>query len=193
MPLHGKSRGCETLTGHGTRAAKLSSQPFFTSCTVEMNNTFPEFSIARPCVVPFTVSDFVYNPRCHSQAFLNHLGYLFSIYIECMRFFYSTAFIFLSEQWINIAAGITISSILFFLVKLIFFEDPDEPLTPLESEIMQHIHANASTGCTTLMLYEYLDYLDGLSIDTLTKTLKNLKRRQMLLPVQATLWVAAGK
>jgi hypothetical protein len=141
------------------------------------------------------MTDFVYDPRCHSQLLLADLARVFTGYMDCMMLFYSMAFGFLNEQWDAILGGLVVGTAAFGVIKLVFLQEPDEPLTSIESDIVHYIHANASTGSTARMLYHYLNQNaenDPIDMDAVDKALKNLKRRKMLLPVQATLWLAAG-
>ena len=165
-----------------------------------MNNTYtlfkiPQMSIAPLCTVPFSVTDLVYNPACYYDAFNAHLADFLRLYnafnLALLKAIINTA----DNYTLPVIYGVTLGFIVVGILKILYLEDTDEPLSPLESEITQYIHANASTGCTVRMLYECLDgfYEDGrVEIKEINKALQKLKKRGIVLPVPSTLWVVSG-
>jgi len=102
---------------------------------------------------------------------------------------------FLEAYWIAILYAVVTVGLIFGFNKMLGLIDADEPLTQLEAEITHYIHVNASTGCTARMLYEYLESLDEThraDMNNINKVLQNLKKKGVILPVQATLWVVSG-
>jgi len=144
----------------------------------------------------FSLTDFIYNPIYYTAcaSFFAAAKDVLSIYIKLNVLFFQ-------KYWIPISYGILLGTMLFGFAKLLSLEDVDVPLTLLESEIVQYIHVNSSTGCTARMVLEYLEETWDVNADTRTKTiqlsevqsaLQSIQKRGMLLPVQTTLWVVSG-
>ena len=101
---------------------------------------------------------------------------------------------FVEIAWFPVLYGIVLGSVVYGLWRAFQLNDSEEPLTHLEAEITQYIHANASTGCTVRMIYEYLDrvYEKEVRMNEIHKALQTLRVRGVLLPVSTTLWVVSG-
>lgn len=162
-----------------------------------MNTTiFPEMSVTPLCFAPFSLTDFVQNPKCYTDTLLSNMSHWLSLYIHLNLAFTQVLFGLVAEYWLPIVYVTTCGAITFGIVKVILLQEDEDPLTPLESEIMQYIYSNASTGFTSRMLHEHLYgfYEDrDIRVEDVVTALQNLKRRGMVLPVQATLWVTTGK
>jgi hypothetical protein len=160
-----------------------------------MNTTFPEMSVSRLCVLPFSITDFLYNPRCYSDSVLGNMQNLMNLYVKAGQVFLQIMRRFLHEHPYFIVYCIFLAAIIFAIFRTLCTYDLDEALTPLQAEIMHFIHMNASTGCTARMLYEHLEDFEGgpVEIDIVLKQLEVLRQRRFVLPVNATLWIVSGK
>ena len=162
-----------------------------------MNTTiFPDMSVAPLCFVPFSVTDFVYNPTCYTKPFISNLSHWLDMYIRLNLAVTQALFGLVAQYWLPILYASTCGAITIGIVKILLLQDEEDPLNALESEITQYIYSNASTGCTARMLHEHLYgfYEDReIRMEDVTKSLETLKRRGLVLPVQATLWVTTGK
>lgn len=163
-----------------------------------MNTTFSSYTmdVAPLCIAPFSVSDFIHNPTCYTEPLLENLSDLLKIYIRLNRLATQQLFGLIAEYWLPALYVATFCFVVFGIVKIILLEDNEEPLTLLESEIVQSIYSNASTGCTARMLHEHLyGFYENrnLEMHEISKALQTLRRRGMVIPVQATLWLTTGK
>jgi len=162
-----------------------------------MNNTiFPDTSVAPLCFAPFSVTDFVYNPTCYTDTLAANLNHWLSMYIQLNLFVTQKLFGLVAQYWLPGLYLMGCGALGVGIVKVLFLEDSDEALTPLEAEITQYLYTNASTGCTPRMLLEHLYgfYEDSdVKMEDVTKALQTLKQRGLALPVQATLWITTGK
>ena len=153
-------------------------------------------------VGPFSLTDFIYNPIYYTAC-----ASFFAAAKDVMSIYMKLNVLFFQKYWIPISYGILLGTMLFGFAKLLSLEDVDVPLTLLESEIIQYIHVNSSTGCTARMVLEYLEETWDANADTHAHThantkkiqlsevqsaLQSIQRRGMLLPVQTTLWVVSG-
>ena len=139
--------------------------------------------------------DVVYNPTCYTQPLLNTLSEWLNIYLRLNLLVTQKLFGLAAQYWL-VALYLMASGTIGIGIANILLQDSAEALTPLESEITQYIYSNASTGCTARMLYEHLyGFYDDrdIQMEDVTKALATLKRRGLVLPVQATLWVTTGK
>lgn len=153
-------------------------------------------SVTPLCFAPFSVTDFVYNPTCYTQPLVSTLSEWLDMYIRLNVLVTQQLFELVAQYWLPALYLMASGSIGVGIVKLLMLQDPEDALTPLESEIIQYIYGNASTGCTARMLYEHLyGFYDDrdIQMEDVMKALETLKRRGMVLPVQATLWVTTGK
>lgn len=167
-----------------------------------MNTTYyiPYSMVPEMNVGSFSLTDFIYNPIYYTAcaSFFAAAKDVLSIYVKLNVLFFQ-------KYWIPISYGILLGTMLFGFAKLLSLEDVDVPLTLLESEIIQYIHVNSSTGCTARMVLEYLEETWDANADThahantkkiqlseVQSALQSIQRRGMLLPVQTTLWVVSG-
>lgn len=165
-----------------------------------MNNTYtlfkiPQMSIAPLCVAPFSMTDLMYNPACYYDMFRAHFAELLRLYDAFNLALFKAIVSVVESYFFPVLYGVTFTFIIIGIAKILCLDDTDEPLSPLESEITQYIHANASTGCTVRMLYECLDGFyddERVEIKEINKALQKLKKRGIVLPVPSTLWVVSG-
>ena len=162
-----------------------------------MNTTMFTYTVVTPlCFAPFSFSDLLNNPTCYTQPLLDQANELLRIYVKLNIMATEILFGLVAEYWLTAIYITTLGSILFGIGKLMLLENVEDPLTPLESEIVQCIYAHASIGCTARMLYERLEgfYEDrDIEMEEITRALQNLRQRGTVIPVQATLWLAGGK
>lgn len=158
------------------------------------STTFYETTLTPMCSLPFSMVDFMYNPRCYSETILEALEWAFRMYISFNLVFFDLIIEFVEIAWFPVLYGIVLGSVVYGLWRVFQLNDSEEPLTHLEAEITQYIHANASTGCTVRMIYEYLDrvYEKEVRMNEIHRALQTLRVRGVLLPVSTTLWVVSG-
>lgn len=163
-----------------------------------MNTTyrmFEEMNIAPLCFVPFSLTDMVYNPGCYTQPLLEGLTGFLQLCAKVNLLVVHSLLGLIEKFWFPVSYGLIVGGIAYWLLHYLF-EETDEPLTHLQSEIAQYIQMNASTGCTARMICEHLiDYYDGspVHIEEVQRALQHLKKRGIILSTQATLWVVSGK
>ena len=160
------------------------------------SNMFTYTILTPLCFAPFSFSDLLNNPTCYTQPLLDNASELLRMYVKLNIMVTEVLFGLIGDYWLPAIYITALGSIFFCIANFMFLETVEEPLTPLESEVVQCIYAHASTGCTTRMLYEYLQgfYEDhDPSTEEITRTLQNLRRRGLVIPVQGTLWLTAGK
>ena len=156
---------------------------------------FYKMSIAPMCAVPFSLTDFIYNHHCYTDTIMAMTREAIQLYIKINLMGLKMVLSLLENTWIPVLYTLTIGFILYGVFVALTFDFGDEPLTALEAEITQYIHANASTGSTVRMLYEHLErnYEDkDVDLEDVNKALQHLKKRGALLPVPTTLWVVSG-
>jgi len=155
----------------------------------------PEMSISPVCTMPFSVTDFVYNTRCYSNAFTATLNPLFEGYVRIHVLFLKMCGVFFEAHSIALVYGVVLGFILFGVIKAVFLDVEEVPLTPLEAEITQYIHTNASTGCTAKMIYKHIDQCyeeHPMKMEAVNTALQTLKKRGTILSVPTTVWVVSG-
>lgn len=153
-------------------------------------------NVAPLCFAPFSVADMVYNPSCYTQPILDSLKGFIILYAKSNLMLVHALLSVIEKFWLPVTYGVGLGLITYWLVLALFFDDTDEPLTGLQSEIAQYIQMNASTGSTTRMICEHLiDYYDGypVGMEDIQRALKQLKKKGIILSTQATLWVVSGK
>ena len=159
-----------------------------------MNTTFREMSIAPLCIVPFSITELVYSSNCYKDAVITTLNTAFRLYVKFNLMCFVAIVSFVKALWFPVLGGIILGSIVYGIVKFIELHDTYVPVTPLDTDITQYIHANASTGCTARMIYEHFrnTYDRELEFDDIVRSLQTLKKRGTLLPVSTTLWIVSG-
>jgi hypothetical protein len=160
-----------------------------------MNTTmFHEMSIAPLCIMPFSITDLLYSPNCYKDAIIMTLKTALRLYVKFNLACFVGLVSFVKAVWFPVLCGIILGSIVYGIVKCIELHDTYIPVTPLDVDITQYIHANASTGCTAWMIYEHFrdNYDRNLEFDDVTESLQNLKNRGTLLSVSTTLWIVSG-
>jgi hypothetical protein len=156
---------------------------------------FPEMSIAPLCIAPFSITDMVYNPSCYTDQVLEGVKGALRMYVWFNLLFFQILAAVIKKFWVPVACGTAFAFTSYCLVKWVLSEGAEEPLSELETEIIRCIHLNATTGCTTQMLYEYMN--DGfadkpVSLAEVKATLLQLKTKGYVLSTQATLWLVSG-
>jgi hypothetical protein len=157
---------------------------------------FSEMSVSPLCFAPFSITDFVYNPVCYTQPLVNNLSEWLAIYLRLNLLVTQKLFTLIAEYWHPALYVGALSAIIMAMLNVLLIQENEEPLTLLESEIAQCIYSNASTGCTARMLHERLyGFYENreVEMEEITKALQKLKRRGLVISVEATLWLTTGK
>jgi hypothetical protein len=154
--------------------------------------TFYGMSLAPLCIAPFSINDFVYNPQCYSDQILETLQQAFEFYIRFNLACFDAMAYVLGIIWFPVVYSLALGLILYGLWKCLQIEETDAPLSALEAEITQYIHANASTGSTARMIYEHLMCEKDVEMHQIHRALQSLRLRGLILPVSTTLWVVSG-
>ena len=163
-----------------------------------MNTTYTMqhgMSVAPLCIVPFSLTDFVYNPSCYMNTGVELLKEVARIYIKFNLLLLKLLIHFMDKYAIGVAVGIGIGLGCFWLVKCTLCDESEEPLSELETELVECIRLNASTGCTTQMLYEHMNgaFTDNpVRLSDVKTALLRLKNKGYILSAQATLWLVSG-
>ena len=156
---------------------------------------FPEMSVAPLCTVPFSIVDLFYNPTCYTvplgQLLKDALNFYFMFNLLMIKGVSLLVKNYSAHVFYCACVGFTSYS----TVTWLFSDPPDQPLNELETEIIRCIRLNASTGCTTQMLYEHINdaFADNpVRLPEVKSTLLDLKNKGYVLSTQATLWLVSG-
>lgn len=152
-------------------------------------------TIAPLCFAPFSVTDMVYNSSCYTAPFLGVLKSIMRFYIGFNMMFIQILGLIIKLYWFPVLYGLCLGFIGYLLFKWLISEEPEEPLTQLESEIIRCIRLNASTGSTTQMMYEHMNNAfpdNPVRITDVKAALLQLKNKGYILSTQATLWLVSG-
>jgi hypothetical protein len=156
---------------------------------------YEEASVVPLCFAPFSIADMVYNPTCYTAPLVEILKEVLRIYIKFNLMFIQVGVLLVEKYWFPVVYGMAITLTCVWLIKQLLAQEEEIALTALESEIVQYIHMNASTGSTARMVCEHLtDFYDGYPVrmEEVTSALQQLKKKGVLLSTQATLWVVSG-
>ena len=151
-----------------------------------MNNTL--MTIAPLCIVPFSIADFVYNTQCYYEPMRAHWNTFAHGFLRAVQVYAHLNLFVLGKLWLPFLCILVIASIFYMINSIPDAEE--EPLTPLEAEVMLCIHRNASTGSTARMVFE--EFEREINMDTINITLKSLKEKGHVLKVPGTLWLTSG-
>lgn len=162
-----------------------------------MNTTiFPDMSVSPVCFAPFSVTDLLYNPTCYTAPAVKLLNEVLRIYLMFNLVVAKTAILVVQNYWFHALSGISIGFTGFSLANWLIPEYPEKPLDDLQYEILRCIRLNASTGCTTQMLYERMNdvFEDApVQLPDVKNALLYLKDKGYILSTEATLWLVSGK
>ena len=159
-----------------------------------MNTSYAtEYTIAPLCIAPFSMTDFVYNPSCYLDSGMGLLKEVLDAYLMFNLLLLQLLFRLAQTYGVLLAIAFGIGFSCFWIIKWTLLEELDEPLSDIESESMQYIRLNASTGCTTQMLYEHLTHVfPDVELHAVKGALMGLKNKGRILSTQTTLWVVSG-
>jgi hypothetical protein len=156
---------------------------------------YEAMNIAPMCLAPLSLTDIVYNPSCYTDPFLEGLSDFLRFCAKANLILVNSLLGLIERFWLPTAYTLIFGVSAYWVLQYLF-EENDEPLTSVESEIAQYIQMNASTGCTARMICEHLvQFNDGYPVrmDEVQGALQQLKKRGIILSTQATLWVVSGK